>query len=223
MNFKIIVSIFSMIAFLIISAYSSEINISNYHLHQRTLVAGDKVNVREKPSLKSKILTQLDTGKEVFVEIINPKVLTIGSQKGNWAYVDCFKTYDNGKKIKGWVFDYYLAYKYRFKKMTKWNYKKKLSQIVYVDDSWEYVFKKTGSFRLGKKVYIGSDENKKKGCKEWGAYKYGNSTCYFKGHMYKYLNLFWAKIPSHELGGNEYLTISRNRICVVFAEDIVCE
>jgi uncharacterized protein YgiM (DUF1202 family) len=159
-------------------------------------VAGDNINLREQPSLESKIIMKLKITSSVRILKKSNKIEQINNKKGQWIFVDTDVEDDKTKKtIKGWIFDYYVAYEFRFKKIQKWNYKKFESCIG--DSCVNLTFKKDGSFI--NEFYICADGNcrgvdKIKECEHFGGiFNKKTQLCYTKGHLYNYLNLFLAK------------------------------
>lgn len=73
---------------------------------KKTYVFGDKVNLREKPSLKSKTLAQLAIGTPVKVISIHNTSLTLNGYKEAWILIEC---QPQSKKIKGYIWGGMLA------------------------------------------------------------------------------------------------------------------
>ena len=90
----------------------------------RQVVIGDNVNVRSAPTLKSKVVKQLSILSYVYV--LNKKKIaaTIGVKKGHWVYVDTRNPASKRRQAnsgnKGWIFDTYIGYPHRFKRVRKW-------------------------------------------------------------------------------------------------------
>jgi hypothetical protein len=186
------------------------------------IITGENVNVREKPSIDSKILTKVNLGR--YITILNKisKNVTIDGKTGMWVYIDTRQIPENKENtIKGWVFDHYIGYKEKFIKVTKWR-KFELKDII-IDDDWYYLFNDDGSFIL-KKSYYKCDDKTPEICKKaQGNFNDQDCLCYFKGHIYKLNNLLWAKIDSIKDGGDNYLFLnSKGDVCVMY-DGLYCE
>lgn len=103
---------------LIVAIFSNFFQISNGKTDTDDLllrvVVYDKVNLREKPDLNSKVIGILRVTH--VVKIIEGKndIVSIGGNYGKWVYVDSIRYDNKGNEIKGWIFDYYLADKSKF-------------------------------------------------------------------------------------------------------------
>lgn len=97
-------------------------------------IAADFVNIRERPSREGKVIGQLSHG--TYVEILekNSETQNIDGLIGKWVLVEGevrnpdFELNSNEWskrftyiRIKGWVFDAYIAYPEKFKKVTNFN------------------------------------------------------------------------------------------------------
>lgn len=75
----------------------------------RYTVVGNNVNIREKPSLKSKTLGKLPAGATVYLKKTKSEIVKIGSMEGKWVYVDTRNINpQTNETYKGWMFDYFL-------------------------------------------------------------------------------------------------------------------
>src|SRR4030042_4584150 len=93
-------------------------------IKERAGVAGNNINVREKPEINSKVIAQLSLGYDVTVLNKKKSKVTFDGKDGYWVFVDTGLCQENCKTTKkGWVFDYYLAYDNKFIKVTNWKYK----------------------------------------------------------------------------------------------------
>ncbi|HNW29433.1 MAG TPA: SH3 domain-containing protein [Spirochaetota bacterium] len=80
------------------------------------LVTGNVVNLRTRPEVTSKVLTQLPVSRKVTVLYILPEETTIGGIKGKWAFIR--DTVDIS--LQGWVFDHFLAFADSFTRPDRW-------------------------------------------------------------------------------------------------------
>jgi len=82
-------------------------------------VLATKLNVREKPDLNSKILTQKNFASGVKILKRSGKFEVINGVKSEWVYIDSERFDESGNDtIKGWVVDYYLSDLSEFKPIT---------------------------------------------------------------------------------------------------------
>jgi hypothetical protein len=178
-------------------------------------IAVNNLNLREEPNLKSKILCQLYIGEYVEILKIDKNIIKIDNNTGRWVYV---KTFRKNDKPNGWLFDYYLAYEDRFRKVTDWSYKH-ISKCS-GDYCPTYRFNNNGTFIVKFWQYYDktTNDNKiKESCEKSGG-KYSNDHfCHFNGQLFKYLDLIWARLE----GNNQkhFLFISKsNKLCMPGAE-----
>ncbi len=83
------------------------------------LVVGDKINVREKPNLSSKVVHQLRIAERVMLLKKSGIIQKVNGIEGEWVYIDTEYTKPNAvASIKGWVLDYYLAEYSKFVKVS---------------------------------------------------------------------------------------------------------
>ncbi len=80
------------------------------------LVAGSVVNLRARPDVTSKVLTQLPVSRKLTVLFVAPGETTIGGIKGKWAFIR--DTVDIS--LQGWVFDHFLAFAGSFSQPDRW-------------------------------------------------------------------------------------------------------
>mgnify|MGYP000923686825 FL=1 len=110
------------------------------------IIIGDYVNLREKPSLDSKVIKQLRITSRVKVLRSPEEKIDIKGESGHWVYV-ASNTYKNekGENLHGWVFDSYIADVSQFKKLDSF---KSLSLCGWLtgDAEVNYTFLPDGSF-----------------------------------------------------------------------------
>ncbi|TFH41851.1 MAG: SH3 domain-containing protein [Chrysiogenales bacterium] len=80
------------------------------------LISGDGVNLRSKPDIASRIITQLPATRKVTVLYVEQEEKTIGGMSGRWAFIR------DSTKIsrEGWGFDQLLAYLSNFHRPKMW-------------------------------------------------------------------------------------------------------
>jgi uncharacterized protein YgiM (DUF1202 family) len=110
------------------------------------IISGDYVNLREKPSLDSKVIKQLRITSRVKVLRSSEEKIDIKGESGHWVYV-ASTTYQNekGENLRGWVFDTYIADVSQFNKIDSF---KNLSLCGWLtgDAEVNYTFLPDGSF-----------------------------------------------------------------------------
>ena len=74
-----------------------ELGFSNVPLSNKRIVIATKLNVREKPTKKSRSFGYLEFGN----------LVTVIRKRKNWTFVE-FKSYDSQASLKGWVFTRYI-------------------------------------------------------------------------------------------------------------------
>ncbi len=166
------------------------------------IVVGDKVNVREKPKITSKIILQLKITD--LVKLIRRSGIKYksGNIEGEWVYIDTGKSKDimRNETYKGWVIDYYLAKGNQFEEVKEF-YDCILEGYV-GDYHIYYEFKKDGSYK--QKYYDSSKFEKEKNI----------SKCF--GKIYRYRNVIIVRDDC----GLDYFYINGNKIC--YNEDNLC-
>lgn len=178
MNKNILLSLLFIIFFIVIfndNSYSEQKEMGNYikKSGEKRYVVSNRVNVREKADISSNVIAKLGITSIVKMLGINKELITIGSIKGHWAYVKTPYLDDKtNKRLKGWVFDYYLADLNQFKALNR--FKQCLIEGWVGDYLFSYEFYEDGSFR--RKEY---KEN-------------SNELKYVKGKMFKYRNVIIA-------------------------------
>jgi len=106
------------------------------------LVTGNVVNLRTRPEVTSKVITQLPVSRKVTVLYVKSEETAIGGIKGKWAFVR--DTVDIS--VQGWVFDHFLAFADSFSRPDRW----KIREIRTVLGGRLIVYKCTpdGTFRV---------------------------------------------------------------------------
>jgi hypothetical protein len=151
-------------------------------------IATHNVDLRVEPSIDSKIIMKLNPFEHrvSIIQSTNNRIYMDGID-GCWVLIDLEGT-------KGWIFDYYLAGEDKFRKVNLWSYQTfSECRVKYCP---EYIFNTDGSFEL---YFISPDESNYPICSEWsGEYikdsKHNRGKCKFKGHLYRYLDVIWAKL-----------------------------
>jgi hypothetical protein len=155
----------------------------------RYIVMGDRLNIREKPSIRSKSLGKLDITTVVKVIKKNTVKEVIGKNKGCWFYVNTgYYIKGTREKLKGWVFSYFLSDGTDFKKISKFK--------NYRIEGW------VGDWLLSYELYVDGKFIQKE-------YDYDkDSYNYTKGFIYRYRNV----IVLHDKQRiNQVLYISSNK------------
>lgn len=164
------------------------------------LVSGENVNVREKPDIKSKVITQLTIADRV--KLIKKSDIQYKNRNivGNWVYVDTYRYIDNKIKetIKGWVLDYYLVGDEKFQIVNEF-YDLKI-EGYYGDSYINFEFHKDGSYK--QKYFdrsLGEQERESK---------------YYYGHLYWFKNIYITKLHF----GVGIFYVLNNRICAAYTD-----
>ncbi len=118
------------------------------------MVVADSVNVREKPDINSKVVTQLDI--TYLVDFLSKSDLEYKSKtvSGYWVYIDTGiidLTVDKNNSIKGWVVSTFLADSGKFKRVNK--FKRCLIDGWIGDSKTYYDINTDGSFITKKQDY----------------------------------------------------------------------
>ncbi|HNM06650.1 MAG TPA: SH3 domain-containing protein [Leptospiraceae bacterium] len=183
-------------------------------------IAGSKINIREKPKKDSKVLLQVNPSDSVKVLKKTEEKILIDGREGSWVYGEFTKcTGGNGncRTVKGWIFDYFLAYKNRLVKVTDWSYASFSESAG--DIGWEYKFSKDGKYSSEESRGESMQADLKEDCrKNSGKYRPGKDsffgTCIVSGHLYRYLNLISLDRKDHFLYINE-----KGKLCSVQQEE----
>jgi hypothetical protein len=153
-------------------------------------VIGNNLNLRIKPNLKSKVIIQLKILESVQIMKIIKKEVIINNKRGRWVFVNTGRTpSEKDETYKGWVFDYYLGYKHKFKKVKNIN----KMDITCATGDWEesYIIHNNGSVDFS---YVPCHDGNCGENKEYLKCEKGdilkNGSCYGKGHVYEYKNIF---------------------------------
>lgn len=137
-------------------------------------IAGDKVNLREKPGPNSRIVFQLPLAHVVQLLKTEPKWSVIDGKRGRWVYVDSgLCTANMNQSYKGWIFDYFLGYRENFTRVWKW--RRSCIENTVGDYHYRYDFFPDGTVR-----YQGSG--------------YGDAPRKYNGYLYKYRSVYYAKL-----------------------------
>jgi hypothetical protein len=164
------------------------------------LVLGNNVNVREKPDIKSKVITKLKIADRVKMIKKSNYQYNNGNIIGNWVFIDT-NQYNNNERnetYKGWVLDYYLVGNDQFKVVNEF-YKLKL-EGYYGDYYICYEFNRDGSYK--QKYYDMYIDRQKKDVK------------FYNGILYGYKNIFITR----SIIGVEVFYILDNKICVAYTD-----
>ena len=137
-------------------------------------VAGDNLNLRFSPSIKSKIIKKLPITRRIHVLYVKKQFVEIGNLKGRWAFVQD----GTNSQIKGWVFDYYVAFKSKFKKVKNWSIKK--IEVLVVHTTNRFTCTAEGNFTNSWfSSFVDVDGSSRKG--------------FYSGKIYQYKNIIWFK------------------------------
>jgi len=185
-------------------------------------LAGDNINIREQPNAESKVMYKLRIADLVEVIKESSEKTVIGNLSGKWVYVKTGYCKDDRctEFISGWIFDYYLAYNDRFKRINANDLKSYKGCVG--ESCLNLIINKDGSFF--EKFKVCEDGNcagvdKKHDCSVLGGYLDKDEYCYKKGHLYKYLRLIWAKTSNGS--GSYFFLTQEDVVCVV--GDVSCD
>ena len=108
-----------LLAIIFVSCIS--IDAKNNYQQKSYLVVGNNLNVRAKPSVKSKIILKLNVPDYVILEKRSKFKFKQNEIKGTWVYINTGKRKNILKKQNyyGWVLDYFLAKENQFTKVKK--------------------------------------------------------------------------------------------------------
>lgn len=138
-------------------------------------VAGNNVNLREKPSLNSKVVGQLPAGMTVRLKKKDEKKVKIGDMEGNWAYVEAdIINPDTNEPYEGWIYDYFL-----------WKIGKRVGT-----DGFEKVVKIELKQNDIEATWLGDGTKDYYHIYENGSFKATIDGEVVRGHMYKYKSLY---------------------------------
>lgn len=173
-------------------------------------VLGDDVNLREEPSVNSKVVFSLKMATLVEVLEVKPGVIRIGKLSGHWARVKV-KLRSN---LTGWVFDHYLGYPEKFKGAR---FHKKLSVTCGVGDYWvTYVVDKNSHFQYHYSPCLGGNctaKGKPKTCnleKE----KLKDGVCYGQGDVLRAGKVVWfMRRGTSDMADNFYYLCKKHFFC----------
>ncbi len=150
-----------------IELYSQELNKLS---KERYIVIGDRLNIRERPNIRSKTIGKLDITTVVKVLKKNTKKIMIGENKGNWFFVDTgYYIRGTREKLKGWVFSYFLSDGTDFKKISKFS--------NYRIEGW------VGDWLLSYELYADGTFKQREHDSQKDSYNY------IKGVIYRYRNV----------------------------------
>jgi hypothetical protein len=137
------------------------------------LITGNVVNLRTRPDTTSRVLVQLPVTRKVTVLYVKPGEAVIGAMKGTWAFV--MDTAD--VNLKGWLFDYFLAYPASFSKPER----QKLKEIRVILGGRLTVYRCTpdGKFQTTQNEMLYKKDAKK--------------TDAAAGEVLQYKNVLWLK------------------------------
>jgi len=197
-NEKKLKSLLMLVFILLIGNYSYVFSEDDPFFQEDTyIVVGDKVNVREKPKITSKIILQLKiTGLVKLIRRSGIKYKS-GNIEGEWVYIDTGKSKDimRNETYKGWVIDYYLAKGNQFEEVKEF-----YDCILegYVGDYYiYYIFKKNGTYEH----------------RYFNPIKNTNER--YIGKLYKFRNVLVAK----DFGVQRFYLINNNIFCT---ENDIC-
>lgn len=166
-------------------------------------IAGFDINLREKPSLDSRVIGRLSFGHEVRVLDSSAQEVEIDGKRGRWTLVERLYCGNEGDACRGWLFDHYLAYRHRLKRVASWPHRE-FDNFLGGDAHRYYAFTPDGGFV--ESLHLGStrqetdtsavkqcnsfkgslEKEKSRDVSEPGMVYY---VCKRKGHLYRYLNL----------------------------------
>ena len=140
--------------------------LSNINAEDLYLVTGDKVNVREYPNDKAKILLQLRIGEKVKLIKSNGKKEKINSIEGEWFFIDTDHFRQGTREIiQGWVFDYYLLSDMsKFERIKNLKFEKCIFDLYIGDSNFYFEIFQDGTYiSKDKDLYLNKKGEKSKG------------------------------------------------------------
>jgi len=172
-------------------------------------IAINNLYLYEKADLKSNIIYKIDCLQGNFVQII--KTTNKSDKKnglvGKWVMVE----YMN---YTGWVLDCYLAYNYKFEKVSGWCSFEKNVCSGGGDSCEKYLFFTNGEFKKITKpcefVQCSKEEKQRMCLKNEGEWS-KDQTCHFNGQVYRYLNCFYMRNKNQNKG--DYFYLIKKQLC----------
>ncbi len=186
-------------------------NYSAAETYSGIIILGDNLIIRENPTQKSKSLGLLFKGQVIRLIDKSSKIEIINGKKGEWIYVGLSIDVTVSKdEVRGWIFDYYVGYKDKFKKVEKWNVPHYKGSIV--DTDVEFDFKEDGSFKMYISYPFSMTEDKMISIAKIlkGEYNKKRKKIELTGNLYEYNNIYWAKTNTQIEGGNYYFFLNDN-------------
>ncbi len=186
-------------------------NYSAAETYSGIIILGDNLIIRENPTQKSKSLGLLFKGQVIRLIDKSSKIEIINGKKGEWIYVGLSIDVTVSKdEVRGWIFDYYVGYKDKFKKVEKWNVPHYKGSIV--DTDVEFDFNEDGSFKMYISYPFSMTEDKMISIAKIlkGEYNKKRKKIELTGNLYEYNNIYWAKTNTQIEGGNYYFFLNDN-------------
>jgi hypothetical protein len=200
---------------------------NKYYGKERFVITGDSVNIRVNPDLKSNAIASLQFGDIVYFLSSYDKTITIDGKEGKWVFViaSFMKRISNTnseiKHVKGWVFDYYIAYPANFAKLKEWKNKKIITGGV---SDYQHIFeiKDNADFILKIPIYHSGQDESIITCnsKYKGNWNKNDFTCIVNGHMYVYKDIYWAKLEKPSSLGYIYIYFDKKNKPSVAVESV---
>jgi hypothetical protein len=209
------------IIFVFFNTSDNKLYSSSQKLKEYAIIIAHKVNVRQEPDINSKVIVKLELGEGVEIITQNDVKVEIDGKIGLWVYVQTFRQACDHGNCKGWLLDYYLGYKDKFKKIEKWKHQKGFSSNNYnnCDHCPTYFINNDGDFSVIFRSF-NFDHYKENDIKqirtncEINGGKYSRDQAYhycsYKGHLYQYLKFIWAKIDNKNNNDFFYLNKKGN-------------
>lgn len=111
-NFALCLAAVATLSLAAAPVFGDEIKRSTYDRYDdRPTVNSGPLNVREEPSTRARVLTQVRPGDEVVV-LERFREITIGDRTGHWVFIATPQCVNDSceRVIAGWVVDFYLDY-----------------------------------------------------------------------------------------------------------------
>lgn len=179
------------------------------------IITGNQVNVRNLPSINSNVLVRMYIGNFVELIKVKDKIIEINGKKGRWAYINT-RNLINDKVIKGWIFDYYLGYRWKFKKLKSLEYKKLV--LYNAGQEYKFTFYSNGRFRLKEPPWRCNNKIKSKQvCRKYGGiFNANDCSCIYTGQLYKFKEFIWAKMDNVKVISNDkFIYVHNNKLCLI--------